>query len=564
MPDKVDCLIQKAENLLNKNNFQGAIILCEEILCYSPNQVDALHIIGLCNARLGNMDDALNFFKLALIEEPENSVLENNLANVYKNFGDIESALHHYQRALEIKADYAQAHNNIATVYVAMGDDSKALHHYHKAITVAPDFTAAHFNLGLLFLKQGELGAAKTQFNNVISLYPDHVEAGFYLGALYLNEGKLDEAQLALEDVLRIDAEHVQSLVNLGVIAIKREQGQQAVNHFTQALAFDNENIEARNNLAATFLHYDRFENALMHYDVLLDKDKTNIEYLYNAGVAQMALGHLPEARLHFETVINLQSDHFAALNNLAAICCRLNHKDEAINLLKRAQQVNPNDAAGKFMLAAMTGSNNKQPACSEYVKNLFENYAINYDQHMQHVLNYSLPNEIGKILHNVNYSIFDRVLDLGCGTGLSGIVMREQAKHLTGVDISAKMLAQAKEKDVYDLLVEDEVIHFLGVDSQRYELIVAADVLPYLGELDYLFNLIKSKLSAGGLFLFTIEVGEENPWGLQSTARFHHHPDYIASCIKANSLKIKYQDKIVGREQEHKPVYLMVYAVEK
>jgi len=417
--------------------------------------------------------------------------------------------------------------------------------------------------LGLLLLKNNQLEAARKQFNNVLALNPDHTDAQFYLGVLLLESNKLDKAEIAFQEVLAYHNEHVQALTNLGVIALKREQGQLAIDFFTKALGFDNQNEDARNNLAATFIHHDRFENALMHYDVLLQQAPHNIEYLYNSGVAQMALGHLQEAIDHFETILTLQNDHFATLNNLAAIHIRLEQREKAITLLERALAAKPDDEASQLMLHALTGREKNPAASPAYASNLFNNYASYYDKHVQETLQYTLPQHIGRLLHRLHCNSLNTI-DLGCGTGLCGVVLRELSTHLIGVDISAKMLAQANEKGIYDKLIEAELITFLQQDEASYQLAVAADVLPYLGELEALFTAVHQRLGQQGLFVFTHEISSDLPWQLQASTRFSHHPDYIKNLCELHGFKIVAQEKVVARQQEGQGLEVMMWAVQR
>ena len=460
--------------------------------------------------------------------------------------------------------NYAQAHNNLAGIYALQGRFQQALHHYRLAVHAEPAFVQAHYNLGLLLLKNNELTAAKIQFNNVLSLQPAHVEAPFYLGVLLLAENALDEAEVAFREVLAHNGEHVQALINMGVIALKRDQGQLAIDYFTKALGFDNHNEDARNNLAATFIHHDRFENALIHYNILLQQNPRHIEYLYNAGVAQMALGYLKEASAHFNLILALEEDHFATLNNLAAIQIRLGEREQATAFLKRALAANPKDKSSQFMLHALTGDEKNPEACPTYVSNLFNHYALYYEKHLQDTLGYALPQHIGQLLHRLKLSHLSHVIDLGCGTGLCGIVLRELTTHLTGVDIAAKMLAEAAKKGIYDNLIESELITFLQTSQQSYELAVAADVLPYLGELEPLFSAIHQRLSHQGIFIFSLEISETEPWQLQSNTRFSHHPAYIQTLCNQHGFKIIEQEKVVARQQNQQSLEVMLYVTQR
>ncbi|PJE12281.1 tetratricopeptide repeat protein [Legionella sp.] len=556
-------LFKQAFELHRKGQLSEAIHLYEQLISTHPNHSKALHFLGLAHAQQGKMARAIDLMEQALTLDSKDASLHNNLANAYKNFQNIDKAIQHYQSAIQLIPNYAQAHHNLAGLYATQNHYKPALHHYREAVHAEPDFVAAHFNLGLFLLKNNQLAAAKVQFNNVLTLNPGNLDAEFYLGLLDLEASQLEEAKTHFQNVVAQDNNQVEALTNLGVIALKQEEPQLAIDYFTKALAINNEHIEARNNLAATFMHHDRFENALMHYDVLLQKEPDNIEYLYNSGVAQMALGHLSEAMLHFERLLNQDEHHFAALNNLAAIYIRLEDKEKARNLLTRAVVANPKDAASRHMLDALSGTQVKTETSPDYAMNLFNNYALYYDQHMQSLLHYSLPQQIAQLIHHLNLFQVGQAIDLGCGTGLSGVVLREICQHLTGVDIAAKMLTQAKNKDIYDHLVEADLVSFLQKDKQHYELIVAADVLPYIGDLDPLFTAVAERLSEKGYFIFTTEISEKEPWQLQATARFSHHPDYIKALCKSRGLQLHCQEKVIARTQDQQALSVMLFAVQ-
>ena len=562
MNNELETLFAQAYQLQHEGQFHQAISLYERILKKAPHHPDTLHFLGLTYAQLGDIDTSIQYLLQALAIQPQDATLLNNLANAYKKKHHFEEAIRYYQQAIALDPEYAQAHNNLATIYALQNNYQQALTHYAKAVNAEPDFSAAHFNLGLLLLRNNQLAAAKTQFNNVIALNPEHTEAQFYLGVLNLEDNLLDEAEQCFHKVLEQDKEQVEALTNLGVIALKREQSQLAVDYFSKALALDNEHIDARNNLASTFMHHDRFENALMHYDVLLNKDPNNIEYLYNSGVAQMALGHLNEAIIMFERVLSIQKNHGPSLNNMAAIYLKMDQRETAREYLKQALAVNPQDTISSHMLHAISGDEGS--TTPEYAQNLFNNYALYYDQHMRDQLNYSIPQHVGRLLHKLELLQMNRTLDLGCGTGLTGVVLREISKHLTGVDIAEKMLTLAKEKGIYDALVQAELVEFFKQNTEHFDLVVAADVLPYFSDLSDLFTSIYQHLNTEGYFIFTTEISKKSPWFLESSARFSHHPDYINDLAKQNQFQIIQQEKVPARLQNQQPLEVMLYVCKK
>lgn len=413
-----------------------------------------------------------------------------------------------------------------------------------------------------------------------IAAIPDHGEAChhidklFYQGVLFLLKENLDAAETCFLEILAQDETHTDARCNLGVIALKKEENQKAITYFSETLGFDEKHEYARNNLAATFIHHHRFENALTHYTVLLKDYPHHPEYLYNAGVAEMALGHLNKARHHFLSVLQQNQNHAPSLTNLASIAMRLNHTHEAIHYLEAAINVNPDDQSAIFMRDALTERTPSREHAPQYTKHLFDNYAVNYEKHMLETLHYTVPNELAKLLHHLmphsslttpsHPLTVTRTLDLGCGTGLSGVVLKELSDHLTGVDLSVNMLNEAKRKGIYDELIEMDLLVFLANTIYQYALIVAADVLPYLGNLEGLFQSIHRTLYPGGLFVLTTEISTTGDWQLQKTARFAHHPDYIQTLSEQYHFDIAYKNVIMARQQHGESLPVMLYALTK
>jgi predicted TPR repeat methyltransferase len=384
----------------------------------------------------------------------------------------------------------------------------------------------------------------------------------FYQGVLALLQENLDTAEAAFLDVLTENPAHADARTNLGVIALKKNHPQQAIMYFSEALGFDESHENARNNLAATFIHHNRFENARTHYHVLLKSHPDHAEYRYNAGVSEMALGHLQNARAHFKVVLQQNPSHSASLTNLASIASSLKQTSDAIHYLERAKAADPTDTSSAFMLDALTGDMPTRTASNQYTQNLFDNYALHYETHMCKALNYSVPQHLAKCLHQLLPEKTSNTLDIGCGTGLSGSVLREISEHLTGIDLSSKMLVEAEAKNIYDDLFEIDAIAYLSEHKQTFSLITAADVLPYFGELDTLFKQIKAALMPSGLFVFSIEISETSDFILQKTARFAHHPDYIHALATQYDFNILEQTTHSARKHHDEDLKIILYVL--
>lgn len=217
----------------------------------------------------------------------------------------------------------------------------------------------------------------------------------------------------------------------------------------------------------------------------------------------------------------------------LGEYCERAGRMDEAAAAYARAVEADPCDALGaglKRDLARGTPLAESMPPA--FVELLFDQYAPRFERSLVDKLAYRGPALILERLQANGFTRAQRALDLGCGTGLMGEVLRPLCTRLEGIDLSGEMLRQARAKGIYDRL-EKADIAALDLGAERYDLIVAADVFAYLGALERIIAWCAGSLGEGGLLAFTVEAGE-GPVTLQESRRFAHSRAYLADLLAA------------------------------
>jgi predicted TPR repeat methyltransferase len=132
----------------------------------------------------------------------------------------------------------------------------------------------------------------------------------------------------------------------------------------------------------------------------------------------------------------------------------------------------------------------------------------------------------------------FASALDLGCGTGLMGEALRGRVDHLVGVDLSAAMIAKARERRVYDELTVSDAAALMGERQGIFDLIVAADSLVYVGDLAPLFAAVGTALTGDGLFAFSVETCKGDGFELEPTMRFAHSRSYVEATAREVGLR--------------------------
>ncbi|MES2141818.1 MAG: tetratricopeptide repeat protein [Pseudomonadota bacterium] len=463
---------------------------------------------------------------------------------------------------------YAQAevHNNYGVRLFKENKYAEARQHYEQAIQLKPDYLQAYFNLGLLFIAETQLEKAIIQFNHVLVLNPQSAETHWQLAFIYWQCNDLEKVQLHYQKLFELNPRSTVLLNNMGALALRNNQLDAAVDYFEQALAIEPKHKEARNNLAVSLLEKNKFKESIWHYSLYLNLEPNDKIALYNRAQGLMLTGQLNKATEDLKEILLLDADHIDAYCNLAAIYLKLDDKNAALINYQEILNRQKGHPIASYMRSALTQQSIPSAPPIEYIKNLFDNYAFQFDIHLKEVLHYKTPELLQKYitpyLKNKKY----KVLDLGCGTGLSGIPFSEIAEKLTGIDVSCKMLAQAKIKNCYDELIENDILNGLTAINEDYNLVLCVDTLVYFGELDELFSKIISHMETKGLLAFSIELADEpvTDYQLQATGRYQHTDIYIKKLAKKNNLKCLKQLIVDGRYQKNAFVKTGLFVLKK
>lgn len=223
----------------------------------------------------------------------------------------------------------------------------------------------------------------------------------------------------------------------------------------------------------------------------------------------------------------------------------------------KRALAINPDCNVQHFYDAV--SHNNTAIAPRKYIESLFDNYAEDFEDHLVGKLEYASPSKLAAYLAKVldRSKAISEVIDLGCGSGLLGKALIEYFKieRLIGVDLSSKMLEECQAKNLYHTLHNEDLIEFLTKANPGVELIVATDVLIYLGDLGPVFAQAQRILKPGGYLGFTVERVFWPAYKLRPTGRYQHSSWYIKSLYKRYQFSKIYCQTIDLRKEAGKMV---------
>lgn len=321
----------------------------------------------------------------------------------------------------------------------------------------------------------------------------------------------------------------------------------------------------------------------------------------YNLAIVLREQGRLRESAASYERAIALKPDYVNAHNNLGNVCKALGDVKGAYASLQRALELNPENADTYLSLGLLLEEIGERAKAEQYLRR-----CLDYDPDdsrgvaflLAHlgVADTPLRTSLAQMLrlydvrsrfwdHEQSYfgaalvaqafrrhttRVKSTILDIGCGTGLVGVQVRDCASRLDGVDISAAMLAKAEAKGLYDGLFEADFTSFMAQNADSYDAILGAASLIHFGELQSLMMIAFRCLRAGGLFIFTLFCDETNltegrtraDFEVASNPRlaqsgcFKHSASYIRQLAQHSGWSLRELEQVVHEcDQDNNPI---------
>jgi predicted TPR repeat methyltransferase len=414
-------------------------------------------------------------------------------------------------------------------------------------------------------IEYGRLGQAEGICRQILDSSPRTSEAYNILGIIYQEQGMVDAAITVLNKAVELDGSNANAFFNLGSVLGQHGKHEQAASSLRKGLALAPRTAKARNNLGLALARLGKLDEAIHSLEKAAEMDPHYGEAWFNLGDAYYCRGQLQKAVDAFQHSIRLIPDFFEAHYNLGIAQHDLKLLPEAIESLKRTIELNPEHTAARHMLAALSGKT-PDSAPQQFVINLFDQYSDRFEKDLTKRLEYRIPARIRELLSEyINTATrFAKVMDLGCGTGLSGQAFHDIADYLAGIDISPKMLEQARGKEIYDELYLGDLCEQLQQFPGVYDMFIATDVMVYIGNLKPLFSIVSSKAQPGAYFVFSVESLEEGDFILQPTGRYAHSSAYISKLASVSDFTVLAHEKTGIRKEGETWIPGDIYILQK
>jgi predicted TPR repeat methyltransferase len=382
--------------------------------------------------------------------------------------------------------------------------------------------------------RQGELTDAETGYLKVLELEPEHADALHLLGLVAYTLGNAKLGMERIHQSLAINPKQPIALTNLGNMLAETERLEEAIESYERAIELDPNYADAYHNLGNVLGDSDRVLEAIVSYSRALELRPDNVGTRMAIGITFEEIGRFEEAAEAFRDVIAVQPESIAARSRLGDVLRKMNRLSEARDVYDELLELSPQDPVVQHFRAVCEPESTPQRASEEYVKRTFDSSANEFDERLAK-LNYRVPEQCAAMLdkHLGQASTADgSICDLGCGTGLCAPFLRKRAERLVGVDLSPGMLEKARQRELYDELIEADLVSHLSAGVADYDLLVAADTLIYIGDLQPTFAAAAAALRDGGHLLFSVEKLADNAfepgYQLAWSGRYRHSEEVL------------------------------------
>ena len=472
-------------------------------------------------------------------------------ANSYAKKGEVVEAQKLYQSVLQAFSKNKRAQQGLA--------DLKKLKLNNTIQSPPQEVVQQLVNI----YNQGQIVAVVEQAEILTEQYPEATVVWNILGVSRTQIGKLDEAIEAYKKSISLKPDFALAHYNLGSTLQELGRLDEAEASFTKAIALKPNHAEAHYNLGNMLKELGRLDEAEASYKQAIALKPDYAEAHSNLGNMLQEIERLGEAEASYTQALALKPDFAEVHYNLGGTLKKLGRLEEAEASYTQAVAVKPDFTDAKHMLAALSGETTAT-APRDYVERLFDNYAAKFESSLVDNLEYKIPRVITEmIIKDSKFDFLGNILDLGCGTGLFGLEIKQVCEYLEGIDLSEKMLDEAKKKNIYNKLINQDILAYLSNASLNFDYFVSTDVFVYIGDLSDVFRLIKSRNKTGGKLAFSTEDYDGDGFFLEQSGRYSHSKKYIESLCKKFSYKLLHFETQNLRKEKNKKISGGLYLLE-
>ena len=282
-----------------------------QVLAVDPQQVDALHLLGVVAHQVKRHDIAAEIIQKAIALNPHEADFYNSLGNALKGLGRM--------------------------------DEARACH--EKALALRPQLWEGHCNLGNLRLLQRDFAGAVACFREALRHNPNHAGMWLDLANALRAQENWSEAVACLFRVLQLQAPTTAVLLSLSEALTKQGKLKEALAALDQAMELEPDNMQALIRRGNLLRRLGDLDAAVVSLRLAVDLAPTDSAALFGLGKVLSAQGKLDDSIACHRRVVELFPQAAPAHHALAMALMKAGHRDEALASLRQTTMLDPENS---------------------------------------------------------------------------------------------------------------------------------------------------------------------------------------------------------------------------
>ena len=374
-PSSAQILLRLGIVHLQNNEPAEAIRILERACKTDPSDPKPRFVLGVLYTDQGRFEEASDQYAQVLNQDTKNLGALSQLADLYLLQEKLQEALAVYERLLQERPDSAVAHFNIGVLYAKVEEWTESVEHLARAVEIDPSFLEARLGLAVSLELAGQLQQAKEQFLAALQQEPVNTQLIHYLAQISYRLGDLKESARWLTRYLSYEPRDPDAHMELAYVQIDQGRWQEAAEQiqmildprspaegqadlwmalgqayqsgrkyaaaeeaYRQAAQMSPEDLRPTLQMAGLFQRTGRFEEAERILQEAFSQHPDDPNLLNSLGYLYADQGiHLEEAVSLLERAMRQDPTNGAYMDSLGWVYFKLNHPEDALNLLEQA-----------------------------------------------------------------------------------------------------------------------------------------------------------------------------------------------------------------------------------
>jgi eukaryotic-like serine/threonine-protein kinase len=304
-----------------------------------------------------DIQTAIGFFDAALKKDQNFALAYTGVADaslsMYTQSKDgfwTQKALEAAKQAQQLNDELPEVHFALGSVYRATGKAGESIIELDRALQLDPKSDEGYRRLGDAYLASGRKDEALKAYRKAVELSPYYWVNYNSLGRACFNVGDNNESLSAFRKITELEPDNAIGYMNIGTVYFRQGKYNECIPYFEKALKLQPQ-ADLYSDLGTAYFFLRRYQEAVPMFEKAVEMNANDEVNVGNLADAYRWSGHADKAQVTYDKAIALAYRELQvnprqarALNSLAVYYAKKGDSAQAIQFIRRARAIDPNN----------------------------------------------------------------------------------------------------------------------------------------------------------------------------------------------------------------------------